>query len=101
MAFHVIAGEEQVRGAGVQDEKLGADLETIVDEGRAGRVDRRRFRSLGQSDADAAHARGPRIGAGEIISVRGVGGKCDPQADRSEEHTYELKSLMRISYAVF
>src|SRR3546814_14435758 len=35
MAFHVIAGEEQVRGAGVQDEKLGADLETIVDEGRA------------------------------------------------------------------
>src|SRR3546814_2879039 len=24
-----------------------------------------------------------------------------PDGDRSEEHTYELKSLMRISYAVF
>src|SRR3546814_3507550 len=25
----------------------------------------------------------------------------DPESDRSEEHTSELKSLMRISYAVF
>src|SRR3546814_999909 len=27
--------------------------------------------------------------------------KADAQADRSEEHTSELQSLMRISYAVF
>src|SRR3546814_8692773 len=26
---------------------------------------------------------------------------CDPFVDRSEEHTSELQSLMRISYAVF
>src|SRR3546814_2395557 len=26
---------------------------------------------------------------------------CDPQIGRSEEHTSELQSLMRISYAVF
>src|SRR3546814_6255097 len=28
-------------------------------------------------------------------------GKATPQADRSEEHTSELQSLMRLSYAVF
>src|SRR3546814_8263860 len=27
--------------------------------------------------------------------------RADPQYERSEEHTSELKSLMRISYAVF
>src|SRR3546814_2304935 len=30
-----------------------------------------------------------------------VCGKFDPEAHRSEEHTSELQSLMRISYAVF
>src|SRR3546814_8429564 len=35
--------------------------------------------------------------AGQIV-VGKVGAKCD---DRSEEHTSELQSLMRISYAVF
>src|SRR3546814_3577907 len=29
------------------------------------------------------------------------GGYCQPLQDRSEEHTSELQSLMRISYAVF
>src|SRR3546814_3215851 len=29
------------------------------------------------------------------------GATGDPQLHRSEEHTYELQSLMRISYAVF
>src|SRR3546814_4444314 len=28
-------------------------------------------------------------------------GPCDPLLERSEEHTSELQSLMRISYAVF
>src|SRR3546814_9146037 len=31
----------------------------------------------------------------------GAGGRLDPGTKRSEEHTSELQSLMRISYAVF
>src|SRR3546814_9425797 len=34
-------------------------------------------------------------------SFDGRGGRTDRTADRSEEHTSELQSLMRISYAVF
>src|SRR3546814_2135143 len=30
-----------------------------------------------------------------------ISGSCSPQSSRSEEHTSELQSLMRISYAVF
>src|SRR3546814_10585427 len=40
-----------------------------------------------------------RLGAAIILIVRGKSGPED--ADRSEEHTSELQSLMRISYAVF
>src|SRR3546814_1504680 len=43
------------------------------------------------------------LGAGEragAASVREADG-ADAAADRSEEHTSELQSLMRISYAVF
>src|SRR3546814_3099412 len=36
--------------------------------------------------------------SGRIIDPRGV---IDQAHERSEEHTYELQSLMRISYAVF
>src|SRR3546814_5327459 len=43
--------------------------------------------------------------AGEIRSNLAVGGKGEATAhtprERSEEHTSELQSLMRISYAVF
>src|SRR3546814_7899825 len=34
-------------------------------------------------------------------AVRAVSGNAPCQDRRSEEHTYELQSLMRISYAVF
>src|SRR3546814_6403481 len=34
-------------------------------------------------------------------AARGGGGMNAPVPDRSEEHTSELQSLMRISYAVF
>src|SRR3546814_6617119 len=44
---------------------------------------------------DAVRAQGFRIGFSY------VSGTSTPQADRSEEHTSELQSLMRISYAVF
>src|SRR3546814_9685607 len=49
---------------------------------------------------------GALAGHGELVLLRHdldvVGSEpCDRQGDRSEEHTSELQSLMRISYAVF
>src|SRR3546814_8919332 len=41
-----------------------------------------------------------RIGRGRC-SWSGTGSRAGNRADRSEEHTSELQSLMRISYAVF
>src|SRR3546814_1243916 len=53
----------------------------------------------GAVDGDAAD--GARIGlVGGHVGGRGVGQRADRDA-RSEEHTSELQSLMRISYAVF
>src|SRR3546814_10732940 len=49
-------------------------------------------------------ARGVGDGAGEQRHQVGAAGVGDPglcAVDRSEEHTSELQSLMRISYAVF
>src|SRR3546814_9162279 len=49
-------------------------------------------------------------GCGDGVSIVGASGRgideingvhCEEADDRSEEHTSELKSLMRISYAVF
>src|SRR3546814_1635360 len=39
--------------------------------------------------------------AGRAASGVGQGRQCPPACRRSEEHTSELQSLMRISYAVF
>src|SRR3546814_2264377 len=63
--------------------------------------------------AREVHQRGARGGgdvgdaaAGKAVQEKGIGG-AEPeaplrqQAPRSEEHTSELQSLMRISYAVF
>src|SRR3546814_4232558 len=36
-----------------------------------------------------------------VVTAKLLAEKNNPQADRSEEHTSELQSLMRISYAVF
>src|SRR3546814_8311703 len=45
------------------------------------------------------------IGGAQAISDETLGDRyhthCDPRLNRSEEHTSELQSLMRISYAVF
>src|SRR3546814_2673415 len=44
----------------------------------------------------------PAAPATRSASTRRQGARCRPSAsDRSEEHTSELQSLMRISYAVF
>src|SRR3546814_8222371 len=54
-------------------------------------------RTLGEADhfrqefADRADWRGNRTGSCRVLAIE----------DRSEEHTSELQSLMRISYAVF
>src|SRR3546814_8529449 len=61
------------------------------DEDRAGEVDRRGARP---GTRTAARPQGRRRG-------RGRGAAEGGQALRSEEHTSELQSLMRISYAVF
>src|SRR3546814_5473111 len=37
----------------------------------------------------------------DLLAQDGVGGQTDGVEERSEEHTSELQSLMRISYAVF
>src|SRR3546814_1132317 len=37
----------------------------------------------------------------ETLFLNGLAGVSDPEAKRSEEHTSELQSLMRNSYAVF
>src|SRR3546814_4975366 len=40
-------------------------------------------------------------GAGKSTMIRLISGSEKPNSGRSEEHTSELQSLMRISYAVF
>src|SRR3546814_1824500 len=41
------------------------------------------------------------IAEGEFVAIMGPSGCGKSTAPRSEEHTSELQSLMRISYAVF
>src|SRR3546814_2451980 len=59
----------------------------------AHRVERRRY--LAEGRCQAVQQPGARLGRGD--AARGP----VQQPDRSEEHTSELQSLMRISYAVF
>src|SRR3546814_8070295 len=45
---------------------------------------------------------GQRVRQDEVVARLGKSGRVTgPHLDRSEEHTSELQSLMRISYAVF
>src|SRR3546814_10482600 len=50
---------------------------------------------VAEQDGDLAHL------AAELQEVRVLGDPFDQGRGRSEEHTSELQSLMRISYAVF
>src|SRR3546814_6334399 len=75
--------EEQVEHAG-QQVGAGADVMVLVD---------------GQLDLGAAHEGLPRRAPDPAQRRPAVDG--DDPGDRSEEHTSELQSLMRISYAVF
>src|SRR3546814_2659257 len=54
-----------------------------------------------QTDCRCRPLRGNSEGEAEKRNEDGKGGRRDPVPERSEEHTSELQSLMRISYAVF
>src|SRR3546814_15662560 len=60
----------------------------------------RSLRNLGHQLAAAGEGQGPSI---DVVSVGPARMEIllDRASDRSEEHTSELQSLMRISYAVF
>src|SRR3546814_5629256 len=85
--------EEQVAAA--WDDRQVADL-----------VDDQQGRSA--EEADALRQTTLALGAGELAEQLGEGAEVDAapglhglDAERSEEHTSELQSLMRITYAVF
>src|SRR3546814_3443411 len=60
----------------------------------------RRIAAAGMAKQQAVEREGPGVGiVGRRIQARAVRGVQAPA--RSEEHTSELQSLMRISYAVF
>src|SRR3546814_2881675 len=61
------------------------------------------YTTLFRSDADAADRQAVRAAAAHRPRPRTGHGQEDrlPDKRRSEEHTSELQSLMRISYAVF
>src|SRR3546814_938126 len=59
------------------------------------------FRSLGDARRGVPHADPARRADDAAPCRRGVGSSAGRPAHRSEEHTSELQSLMRISYAVF
>src|SRR3546814_4338556 len=60
-------------------------------------------RSLAASEARARRSKAPRQNVGRHVTVGAERplGRPRSAAGRSEEHTSELQSLMRISYAVF
>src|SRR3546814_10510787 len=69
---------------------------------------RRRHRTVGAAHPPVRGARihpagaiGHRCGAGRQLGCRALAAVRRGADDRSEEHTSELQSLMRISYAVF
>src|SRR3546814_2803528 len=67
---------------------------------RAGRSGRKGSTPHVRDQPRGVHPRQQQV---EIAPIAGIGAAVQPPlaADRSEEHTSELQSLMRISYAVF
>src|SRR3546814_3867098 len=91
----------------------GRDRRRAARAGRHGRRPRDRFERVQPAGGPGRHGGGARrAGAGVVRTLRAAGGagvRADavsdaarrPAGERSEEHTSELQSLMRISYAVF
>src|SRR3546814_4388830 len=81
--------------------RLGDGLADILGAGIAAHVAGARA-ALGQHDLDRPLDRPRRVGMAEMVEHHRAGPDlADRVGDRSEEHTSELQSLMRISYAVF
>src|SRR3546814_7589122 len=89
---------------------LGAGIGFLFGDAPVTQVVERDRRAGHRADDMIARAQHPKA-VGHIVEPGGAGGvrhqhgqslawKC-PQRHRSEEHTSELQSLMRISYAVF
>src|SRR3546814_4720346 len=80
-------------------------VSTILAPSDARRIDNRTF--LGDPDYDTLKQRTASVTLiadhqfSEAVSISGRARYIDAKATRSEEHTSELQSLMRISYAVF
>src|SRR3546814_7695911 len=83
-----------VPAAGDVGRRLAADHRTR----RGGALCPRPARSAG-GDGARPHHRAD--GAARALRRPGAAARLDDAAQRSEEHTSELQSLMRISYAVF
>src|SRR3546814_9801409 len=77
-------------GQAAQDRAVTVEIEQ-----RQFRLDRKlRPLALGRTGIE-------RVGAFKLVRVKAVQCYPQPKIIRSEEHTSELQSLMRISYAVF
>src|SRR3546814_3880226 len=73
---------------------LGRELQQGLDRSRRLRA-RTQLQQLAEQRQRDDHRRGLEVHADAAVLVERIG------EDRSEEHTSELQSLMRISYAVF
>src|SRR3546814_4562603 len=76
-----------------------AGLRRHDDLGEIGEEQRSRAGDAGQGDGELAAIRPDQSVDADAVDPYGFGAK--PHPGRSEEHTSELQSLMRISYAVF
>src|SRR3546814_2452721 len=89
-----LSGPCQVRDASC-DRQDTVEIEVRLQMGRQGVERRLHLRVIRPAGG------GARFQAAKEGGAEGVGGKEAVQVARSEEHTSELQSLMRISYAVF
>src|SRR3546814_8783448 len=89
------AQQQRQRGeaAGRRDVGVGAGQQQGVEQGQQARAV-----AAGEAVERGAVQRGQDLSVGSLDV--GAGGKQE-RAQRSEEHTAELQSIMRISYAVF
>src|SRR3546814_5838608 len=97
-ALHQDAGEEEI---GEHDEALVAEPRRMLEPGLDQRKGDAGVAGLAPAEAEALPQQAHDLGdVGIGVGVRGAATNHHQQG-RSEEHTSELQSLMRISYAVF
>src|SRR3546814_7351594 len=92
---------EEVAARGELDDRL---VTKLADQIKAFHNDAEQYRAQSGRDHIAAVISGNRASMarfGEILPAATASSLVERQRERSEEHTSELQSLMRISYAVF